>query len=144
MRITREFILIPLILLIFTFLLYDAYGFVYGDFARIIFPTSDSNIQIAKVYFTGMIAYLILEYFISVRLPNNYLFSRMLGMLTMMSLFIIISNFYQVSLFNHILIIFSGSIVSFITQGNEKIRFQNLYGLLIFLIVFIYLAVISL
>lgn len=144
MRITREFILIPIVLLIFTFLFYNAYGFIYGDLAKVLFPTDDSPVQVAKIYFTGTIAYVILEYFISSRMPNNYFLSRMLGMLTMMSLFIIIYNFYQTSLFNHVIIILSGSFVSFITQGNEKIKYQTLYGFLIFLMVLIYLMVISL
>ena len=144
MRLTRELIFIPLVLLIFTFLLSDAYGFLYGNIARVLFPTDSSPIQIAKVYFTGTIAYLILEYFVSSRLPTNYLFSRMLAMLTMMSLYIIISNFYSVALINHLLIILGGSFVSYVTQGNERIKYQNLYGVLIFLMVLIYLIVISL
>lgn len=144
MRLAREFILIPIVLLIFTFLLYEAYGFFYGDFARVLFPTDSSPIQVSKVYFTGTIAYLILEYFISAKMPNNYLLSRMLGMLTMMSIFIIINTFYPVSLIIHLIVIFSGCLVSFITQGNEKIKYQNIYGIMIFLMVLGYLIVISL
>jgi hypothetical protein len=143
MRIAREFILIPIILLIFTFLVSDAYGFVYGKLASVLFPTDNSPLQISKIYFTATFGFMILEYFISSRMPNNYFFSRMLGMLTMMILVLLFSNSYNLATLNHLLIILAGSAVSYFTQLIPEIKFQNFMGLFLLSAVLVFLIVIS-
>ena len=143
MRIAREFIFVPIVLLIFTFLAYNAYGFVLGNFAEAIFPTNTTTLQISKIYVTAMMSYTILEYFIRSSLPNNYFFSRMLGTMTMVSLFIIFDTYYSVNIFYHIFIILAGTGVSYIIQSVYEIRYQNFLALGILVIVLIFLLVVS-
>ncbi|HEY8445013.1 MAG TPA: hypothetical protein VIK94_02670 [Bacilli bacterium] len=143
MRIVREFILIPIVLLIFTFLALNAYGFVYGNFAKAIFPTDASTLQLSKVYVTSMLAFVVLEYFISSTLPNNYFFSRMLGMLSMMSLFIIFDTYYEITIFHHLFIILSGCGISYVMQSIYEVKYQNFFALVILLVVLIFLLVVS-
>lgn len=143
MRLAREFFFIPIILLIFTFIVSDAYGFIYGKFASILFPTDSSVAQISKMYITAVIGYMALEYFVLSTLPNNYLFSRMLGMISMMSLYIIFSTYYDLKTINHLFIILSGSLVSYMTQSIGEIKGQNYLGLFLLIFAFSYLTVIS-
>lgn len=143
MRVAREFVFVPIVLLIFTFLAYNAYGFVYGRLAQAVFPTNASTLQLSKIYVTAVMSYTILEYFIRSELPNNYFFSRMLGMMTMMSLFIIFDTYYNITLFHHIFIILAGTGISYIIQSVYEIRYQNFLSLGIITIVLIYLLIVS-
>ncbi|HHU56514.1 MAG TPA: hypothetical protein GXZ48_07505 [Acholeplasmataceae bacterium] len=143
MRIVREFIFIPIVLLIFTFLATNAYGFVYGNIARALFPVDGSTLELSKIYVTSMISFVILEYFIRSTLPNNYFFSRMLGMLTMMNLFIIFDTYYNITIYHHLFIILSGCGISFIIQSIYEVRYQNFLALLILSVVLVYLLIVS-
>lgn len=144
MRIAREFIIIPIALAVFGYLIYNAYGFVLGTFASIIFPTDTSINQMVKVFSTSMMILIILEYFLSSTLPNNYFYSRMLGMLFMVSLYIILETYSRVLVFQFGLIILAGSLVSYITQSTSIIKYQNLYALIILLAMNIFILIISL
>lgn len=140
MKIAKELIFIPIVFLIFSYLVSNAYGYVLGDLAKILFPTGSSPIQGAKVYFTVVVFYVIIEFFVLSKMPNNYLLSRMLSMIFMMSLYIIISNYYNVSILMNILIFIAGSIIALSVQGYPKIKYQNIYGVTIFLVAFIYIV----
>jgi len=143
MKLAKELLLIPIVLLIFTFLISNAYGFVYGKIAYVFLPTNDSYLQISKIYITGVLCFMLIEYFAMSFVPNNYFFSRMLGMITMLSLYIIISYYYYVTFFVHISIILCGCLVSYIVQKMNEIRLQNFIGLFLLIIVFSYLTVVS-
>ncbi len=141
MKIAKELILIPIIFLIFSYLVANAYGYVLGDLARILFPTSNDVIQGAKVYFTVTIFFVAIEFFVSSKMPNNYLFSRMLAMLFMMSLYIILYNYYIITLGLNIVILLLGSIVALAVQTYPKIKYDNVLGIVIFLSVFTYILI---
>lgn len=144
MRIAREFIFIPIVLALFGYLIYNAYGFVLGKLATILFPTDTSINQMVKVFATSMMILVILEYFISSNLPNNYFYSRMLGLLFMVSLYIIWETYATVLIPHFGLIILSGALISFITQNTKPIKYQNIYALIILVLLTTFILIVSL
>ena len=144
MKIIKEFIFVPIVLLIFGYLIYNAYGFVFGTIATIFLPTNNSLQQMAKIFTTSMLIFVILEYFISSNLPNNYFYSRMLGMLFMVSLYIIWETYSNVAPLNFIFIVLAGCLISYVTQTTTPLKYQNYYALMILILMITYLLVISL
>jgi hypothetical protein len=144
MKIVREFIFVPFIIAIFAYLFYNAYGFVLGQVASVFLPTDNSINQTAKIFMTSMIFLVLLEYFIYSNLPNNFFYSRMLALLTMVSLYIIWANYGTVDIFAYVIIILIGSSISYVTQFTSPIKYQNYFALIILIMAIVYLLVISL
>jgi len=144
MKVAREFIFVPFILAIFAYLIYNAYGFFLGQVASIFFPTDNSINQTAKIFMTSMIFLILLEYFIYSNLPNNFFYSRMLALLSMVSLYIIWATYGNVDLLAYAIIILIGSSISYVTQLTSPIKYQNYFALVILIMTIVYLLVISL
>jgi hypothetical protein len=144
MKVAREFIFVPFILAVFAYIIYNAYGFVLGKVASVFLPTDNSINQTAKVFMTSMILLVLLEYFIYSNLPNNFFYSRMLALLSMVSLYIIWASYGNVDILAYVIIILIGSSISYVTQYTFPIKYQNYFALVILIMTIVYLVVISL
>lgn len=141
MKVAREIIFIPIILLLLIYLIYNAYGFIIGPIASVFLPTSNSLNQVVKVFTTSMILLVTLEYFIYSNIPNNFFYSRMLGMMFMVSLYVIWETYFNIDFIEYMFIVLLGCFISYITQKTKVIKYQNMYALIILVSVILYIFV---
>ena len=135
----KEVILLSLILFFIAIIVRQGDKLVDSRINRLAFPLNTSIFENFKVFFTTISLLILSEYFFSFDLPNNYLLSRVIGVLFMMISSMIL--FFTIHfLFNiHITILITygiylisivlGQYISYLIQKQKELEISFLIGI---------------
>ncbi len=123
-----HFIIYPMLFLCIGYLVMNAYGFISGKIAYIIFPNSDTLFEISKTYVTTSMIMVLLEYFAFSKKINNYMTSRMFGIILMLALYFIFANILSINIYLNIIIVYCNTLLTVYIQKCFKMKFNHFFG----------------
>jgi len=149
----KEVIGISLLIMILGLVVRSIGAYSASTINNLIFANNRSIFDYFKIYFYAVTFLVLIEYFIVYDLPNNYLLSRVIGVLVMMlftlltyTLYYLIIGFEHNLLLivtNYITSVFIGQYVSYLLQRRRAIKWSFVLGFANYFVIAISLLILT-